>query len=761
MRRNNPRLTFSHPYPDLQRTAKEPFIESFLSKKINRLILLFITLTIPALFLFWKTLFPPFGYMIFGQDVHSWLYYVYNYMAKSIFKNGSIPYWNPYAMGGLPLLANPSGGSLFYPANIIFILLPPQYSFAVYQLIHIIFAGFAMYWYMSRHTDYFGAIGSSVLFAFSGFMVAQVAQGHPETIVAIGWLPIIIGATEMLMQREFRRGFLVGLSSLTLQILAGTHIVVLFSAELVFFLLLTKFISVWLPKKQWFNAWQSVFWIGLTWLISLGISAIELFPFIEYVSQSTRASGLEFDLASSMSFNWRFLHAFIGEPIVNGKSLGYEFMVHIGWTSAVLICLSVIYEMYLSIKTKKLNHLWLSIGAATLFFFFLSLGVNTPLYQFFYTVFPVYQFVRRPVRHLTIVAFLLPVILGFFLAKIKWRWIQCVVIFALLTELVIYARPHIGLYRMSNARDDQKLIRYIIDNVSTGRVYANIHSSKTNQLIIYDNAGAYYGFPIVNGYTPLILGRYNSFISLGKDPGEEQYYRNQVTRISSLNFGSQILDYVSTRLVIDAKPTTGQQPKAFIPDYFVKAYENYYATVWENPRALDRFFLVDDVRVYKSEEDRNRAIQNNEISLAISAGVLQQDLDAANMSENDVRFSECSSLDDLGSAQIRRYRQNELSVAVLAKCPSLLVTSEPYYPGWEAKIDGRNVPILIANVAFRSAIVPGGEHTVEFIYNPKIYRIGLAVSLISLVAAGIILLLLRAGRGHASTEPHAQARGTI
>ncbi len=68
---------------------------------------------------------------------------------------------------------------------------------------------------------------------------------------------------------------------------------------------------------------------------------------------------------------------------------------------------------------------------------------------------------------------------------------------------------------------------------------------------------------------------------------------------------------------------------------------------------------------------------------------------------------------------------------------------EQYFPGWKAFVDGRPVPVSRADIAFQSAPVPAGEHTVEFRFRSLGLRVGFAVT----VAAGLALLwLARASR---------------
>jgi len=70
-----------------------------------------------------------------------------------------------------------------------------------------------------------------------------------------------------------------------------------------------------------------------------------------------------------------------------------------------------------------------------------------------------------------------------------------------------------------------------------------------------------------------------------------------------------------------------------------------------------------------------------------------------------------------------------------------LVTSDAYYPGWRASIDGRDAWLYRADYAIRGVMVPAGEHTVRFEYRPRSFYLGAAISLISI----LLLIALAVG----------------
>jgi hypothetical protein len=95
--------------------------------------------------------------------------------------------------------------------------------------------------------------------------------------------------------------------------------------------------------------------------------------------------------------------------------------------------------------------------------------------------------------------------------------------------------------------------------------------------------------------------------------------------------------------------------------------------------------------------------------------------------------------DSSASISLSSYHPDEMTYAFNASSEQLAVFSEVYYDkGWNAYIDGELVPHFRVNYLFRGLVVPAGEHTIVFKFEPATYYAGEKISL----AASIILLLL-------------------
>jgi hypothetical protein len=98
---------------------------------------------------------------------------------------------------------------------------------------------------------------------------------------------------------------------------------------------------------------------------------------------------------------------------------------------------------------------------------------------------------------------------------------------------------------------------------------------------------------------------------------------------------------------------------------------------------------------------------------------------------------------------------------VNAPRPDRLVIRETWDPGWRASIDGSPSEIQAKNGVFLSVVVPKGNHQLILSYDPAEVRLGLAISLSSLVLVILVLTEIRLlwipgielARGLEGTEP--------
>ncbi len=90
-------------------------------------------------------------------------------------------------------------------------------------------------------------------------------------------------------------------------------------------------------------------------------------------------------------------------------------------------------------------------------------------------------------------------------------------------------------------------------------------------------------------------------------------------------------------------------------------------------------------------------------------------------------------------ADILSYEPERVVVETTGEGDGWLVLTDAWYPGWRATVDGAPVEIARADVLFRAVPVPAGRHRVEFVYAPISFRIGIGISLVTLVGCAVAL----------------------
>jgi len=93
------------------------------------------------------------------------------------------------------------------------------------------------------------------------------------------------------------------------------------------------------------------------------------------------------------------------------------------------------------------------------------------------------------------------------------------------------------------------------------------------------------------------------------------------------------------------------------------------------------------------------------------------------------------------AATIDEYLPGRIAITAQASAPSLLFLADTWYSAWHAYVDGKEAPVLRADLAFRAVPIPAGKHQVEFrFHNPelvKAWELGGAILLALLALGGL------------------------
>jgi len=231
----------------------------------------------------------------------------------------------------------------------------------------------------------------------------------------------------------------------------------------------------------------------------------------------------------------------------------------------------------------------------------------------------------------------------------------------------------------------------------------------------------YYHFADTNVYDPLYIKRYGELVS----------YVNSRNRISNLTRSDVTVSPdtpVSTAAAMRRNTFWDMTGTAYLVTKKSDALHTVGDTVWEDqawrviyrPTVLPRAYVVFRIVTEPDPDQELADIFSPQTNLIDTAFVE----DPVPLEPNGFTG---------GSAHIESYTHNRIVVKTRATAPGLLVLSDTDYPGWKARVDGNETPVYRTNYAFRGVIVPSGAHTVLFYYDPASVRLGIAISILSVI----------------------------
>ena len=393
-------------------------------------------LVVGAMFLFFYKI--AFTNLILARGDTFLYFYPYWDVASEALRNGRLPLWNPDLFMGAPLLANSQVGVFYIPNWLTWLwhsAFTTPYKVSGQIMLHIVIAGCGAYLAGRRvmRLGFGGAMVTAVIFAFGGYLTAQVE--HVNQLQGLAWLPYFL---VVLAEQPKRRGaepqgeqirpssFLIHHSLkqttavallFTLQILAGHTQTAFITGIALGLWLLADLYTV--PdsdpaepvpnprplkdgrrqaiKRQSpiFNLQSLYRFIPLLFgaVIALALSAIQLLPTLELIQHSSRQGGLTVNEVLSFSLHPLLLTRSILPAY--GQSLFSEYV-------AVLPVAALVLALVAGWQWRRVRGVfpalvWVVMGL------FLALGVFNPA-NWVLARLPVFDLFRVPARWLVLYA---------------------------------------------------------------------------------------------------------------------------------------------------------------------------------------------------------------------------------------------------------------------------------------------------------------------------------------------------------------------
>ena len=235
---------------------------------------------------------------------------------------------------------------------------------------------------------------------------------------------------------------------------------------------------------------------------------------------------------------------------------------------------------------------------------------------------------------------------------------------------------------------------------------------------MFNDASTCYFHKSIGGYSGAKLRRYQDVITQYLGPGLNRLRSAKTAEDMARQLAQQeVLNMLNTKYII------------FNPQ----------SQPFENPFAYGNAWMVNDVQIANTPNDEFNALATSDLHrTAIIGKEFEQEVASYRPQAED------------GSITLTDYKPNQLTYSFSASENKLVVFSEIWTSkGWTMRIDGQESPLLRANYLLRAAMVPAGQHEIVMRYEPKIWKVGGIVSLVSSLAiilfavATIVLALVK------------------
>jgi len=325
---------------------------------------------------------------------------------------GSLPLWNPYFFGGMPLFAAAQAGVLF-PLNWFYLVFSAPVATNLMMLSTYMVAALGAYLYARRSgSSVAGAALTSLIWQGSAFLIGQI--GHTNILHTAALLPWLLWAIDGYGETGKRsRAFLLA-AVVAVHVFAGHHQTLVYSLLVAAAYALVMWRGQTVPGQR---AGSSTAYLHSLVFIAAGLilAAVQLVPTLELLRESMR-SDASYDFFTSFSLPPHFLWTFFAPYVVGGGDgslfrapyLGpayyAEYAGYVGLATIALAIVAVV--LWRNARTKF-------CAVVVLAGLLLALGRYAPFgfYKLIYAV-PVLSLFRVPARHLMEVEFALAVLAG-------------------------------------------------------------------------------------------------------------------------------------------------------------------------------------------------------------------------------------------------------------------------------------------------------------------------------------------------------------
>jgi len=715
-----------------------------------------------------------------------------DFAISEIFK-GHLPLWNPYNGWGAPFIANYQS-AIFYPLNWIIFLVYTISSgnnyFWIYTLLlvlHLQIGGVGFYKLISKFgLSETSKILGAVVFMFCGYLMARI--NFISMIWAAVWFPWIIMGVVEIFEFSGRKKRFVNLSivvALSMQLFSGHAQTAYYS--LLFSTLL--FLVLWIKTNQKKNALIRLF---VSFFLSFAIAAIQLIPTAEYLLNSQRSKEVPMDYALNFSlWPWRLLSIifpdFWGNPnfvrYIGGGNY-WEDHLYLGVFPLVFIVFAVYLLIRNKVKSTEVNLLFFRFNLVmfpiSLIF---ALGKNFYVFPFFYRFIPSFDMFQAPSRFIFWTSFCGAVLCAYGFEQWKTRSLppRKIGVFIFIF-LAIFLGVAVGNAYMDILPDSvvysvivgclmtilfggmsiiknyvkQKYLKYFAFGIIVV-VFLDLYSFNA-QPQLFISKDFYSGFAAQNKTYE------NGYVFIEKKSEEFLKY-NQLFRFDRFHQlrsleTNDFLFLPNTNMFSDPYYMVNNFDP-FVPDRYSKFTEAVGGlNLTQQKTVLSKLGVAYFVSENEDQSGNLLIEQFNDVNIVhwydcfqssapdtilndFLVSLQQPESDVCQLSDTEIQINQKEI--DLPQTPVQinliSPSTNELKFSYESKNAGFVTLNQTWYPGWKAILDDTSeLKIYQADYLFSGLNLPKGKHSVQLIYDPLSFKIGLGVSLIGMIFFVLLIM---------------------
>lgn len=702
-------------------------------KFIKQYYALLIIILLPIIF-FINLFYPSSTILVtpdFGQsDVWNLNYPLKDYLSQNL-KTRTIPIWTDSLAGGYPILAEGQMG-IFNITNLIFFsIFPTWLAFNLSYVIIFLTTSLGSYFYgKTIKLSSLQSLWLSIIFTFSGIFIVHLQ--HFNLIQSASFLPLIFAITELLIQKRKLIFALILSIIISQQYLSGfpqVSFITLFGL-LIYFILRVK------SQKQDRKKISLLF--ILAGFFALGLSAIQLLPSQEFVSQSIRNKGVSLSEITRFPYPTKHLLTFIfpflfGNP-ANGTYPPFNKNWGIFWENTAYVgILPIIFLMFaliINIGKKNLKFVYITIFIISIL---LTFGNNSPLYILF-TIFP-FNLFRVPSRFLLLVAWSIAILSSYGLKNIQIKLSKTkignifIMLFFIIAsyQLFNFGRNFIVLDKTENWLKKPKSVE-VLNKLPKGKVYSISSALNWNKEFLKNgwknpseflffsnnltpNINLLYDIQSLGVYPSLVTRRYSLIDSLINQGFSFNYLKNEVA-ISTAS--ANLLSMSNVKYIISAYKIASQDFSLI--SKIQSDNDDKKNFIYKTKYAVDQFRLVGNYKSIQTIKEGIFLLTSNNFDFKNEV-ILEKVL------TEKIREGK-------NSLSIKNETGNNIQLNISTEENSLLIISNSFFPGWASYINGQKVPIFPANINQQAVFIPKGKHQITLKYESESFRGGSIISLV-------------------------------